>query len=393
MKHQVLKWNVAPNGKSIELNDRAIVHAGSIAGDGMSSDIVPQVASSVSIDELRDNYETVTTQPRSLEWSWLGHVELAADGTNAELMDVDFHVKSFNGADINTDDLTLRVLKDENDNLSIADVIKVPKKGSDMPAHKQEDEEEESTFTILPINPTTDSPTIAPPQPECTGPSARICQIKAILDSKVQALKTAVEIAKARASGKKMPHKPCPGKMMHLGHPMAPASPTPPTQPAVPVKGGVGKFWTIKVGDDAEPHAQPDQPTEQQQNENSEEPQAEPPHGHHHHKGPRRNCRMARVARALHRFFFGFVVPVLIGIAAGMTASLLGMVVGTALAMLWFVVVRGGRRGGASARCEPPAESADEDEAAMEKKGLMAEEEVESVDEDGHAPPLYQEKQ
>lgn len=375
----------------------------------MSSDIVPQVASSVSIDELRNNYDTVTTPPHSLEWTWVGHVEPAADGTSAELMDVDFHIKSFNGADVRTDDLTLRVLKDENDNLNIADVIKVPQKGSDLPAHNQEDEEEESTFTILPISSPgapNGLPDIMNPQMNCEGPAARLCQFKAMLAAKLQAIKTAVDVAKARASGKPIQRKPCPGKMMHVGHPMVPANlpSTPPVLPAVPVKGGVAKFWSFRFGNGPTPalpapegQADPAPASEQdKEHKEGEQTQPEPPQGHHHHHtGPRRNCRMARVARALHRFFFGFVVPVLIGIAAGMTASLLGMVVGTVLAMLWFMVVRRGRRGNASARAEPPAEWADEDEAAMEKKGLMEDDAVseEGLDEEGKAPPTYQEKQ
>jgi len=89
-------------------------------------------------------------------------------------------------------------------------------------------------------------------------------------------------------------------------------------------------------------------------------------HRHHHHGG-------------LHRFFHSamhlFVIPALLGIIGGLTASAIGMFVGQTIVFLWFRFVRGGQRGRApSARTE----------AALD-------EEKEALVDDYEAPPVYEE--
>ena len=79
----------------------------------------------------------------------------------------------------------------------------------------------------------------------------------------------------------------------------------------------------------------------------------------------------------MHAFAKGLVavlIPVMAGIAVGMTVSLVGLLVGRAIAFLWIKFARGGKRGYASvAQDELTAEEGD-----MEKE---AEEE---------APPMYE---
>lgn len=85
-------------------------------------------------------------------------------------------------------------------------------------------------------------------------------------------------------------------------------------------------------------------------------------------------------------FVSGFVIPVMIGVAAGMTASILGMLVGSCIAWLWIKFVRGGRRGTASVSAEESAVGLDSDE----KKRLMADEEETVNDE---PLPVYTESE
>jgi len=103
------------------------------------------------------------------------------------------------------------------------------------------------------------------------------------------------------------------------------------------------------------------------------------PH-HHHHQSP-----MHRIARAFHHFIMGFVVPVLIGVAAGMTASLLGMVIGAGVAWVWIKVIRSSKRGTCGATMLEEESMA---ECEEEKKGLL----VENL-EAGEALPVYVQKE
>ncbi|KLU83301.1 hypothetical protein MAPG_02365 [Magnaporthiopsis poae ATCC 64411] len=93
-------------------------------------------------------------------------------------------------------------------------------------------------------------------------------------------------------------------------------------------------------------------------------------------------------ARLFKQLSYSIVLPVLVGILAGITISVLGMVVGTLIVGLWRVFVRGQtffprrchRRSGSTSQ-----HKASEQDAARadEKSGLMAEQDVQDV------PPSY----
>lgn len=93
-------------------------------------------------------------------------------------------------------------------------------------------------------------------------------------------------------------------------------------------------------------------------------------------------------ARLFKQLSYSIVLPVLVGIMAGITISVLGMVVGTLIVGLWRVFVRGQtffprrchRRSGSTSQ-----HKASEQDAARadEKSGLMAEQDVQDV------PPSY----
>ena len=63
-------------------------------------------------------------------------------------------------------------------------------------------------------------------------------------------------------------------------------------------------------------------------------------HGQHkyHHKGH-------HLSRMLHRTIRFFVIPALLGVIGGLTASAVGMLVGQAIVLLWFRAYRNGQRG------------------------------------------------
>jgi len=100
-----------------------------------------------------------------------------------------------------------------------------------------------------------------------------------------------------------------------------------------------------------------------------------PHHHHHHHHHPKAHHIMHKVARVL----LTVVIPLLVGILAGMLTYLVGMVVGTGIALLW-IKIRARRQQYA------PVALADTDEEdgreSLEKAELVDEEYVE-------APPVY----
>lgn len=93
--------------------------------------------------------------------------------------------------------------------------------------------------------------------------------------------------------------------------------------------------------------------------------------GHRHHRNP----TMAKVSRFVEMVFATFLVPVFVGIAVGMTVSLIGMIVGHLLVALWHVVYR---RASKNAYTEIQQVDAEEEGAAKE-----------SMDSRG-PPPVYE---
>ncbi|EMC94190.1 hypothetical protein BAUCODRAFT_36662 [Baudoinia panamericana UAMH 10762] len=99
-------------------------------------------------------------------------------------------------------------------------------------------------------------------------------------------------------------------------------------------------------------------------------------HGRHGHHGHHRHGH--NVLHGFVKAFMAVLIPVMAGIAVGMTVSLIGLVVGRFVSFVWITVVRGGRRGNAS-------EVARVDVAEKcEEKSLLAEMEPPPVYE--HAP-------
>jgi len=97
------------------------------------------------------------------------------------------------------------------------------------------------------------------------------------------------------------------------------------------------------------------------------------PHAHHHHDG-------RRFRHFFIRFTHQFVVPILFGVAAGMTAGAIGMVIGHAIGFLWIKFARGGQRGPyARVSQQEEAIESDEKDVLIEEPPQYEELEVDSV--------------
>ena len=94
-----------------------------------------------------------------------------------------------------------------------------------------------------------------------------------------------------------------------------------------------------------------------------------PPFHHHSHRHHHRHG----FSKFLHQAVHLFVIPAMLGVIGGLTASAIGMFVGQLIVFIWFRFVRGGQRGNASAR----------NEAALE------EEKESLVEENDELPPAY----
>lgn len=81
-------------------------------------------------------------------------------------------------------------------------------------------------------------------------------------------------------------------------------------------------------------------------------PHGDHPHGDHprphhmgKHHGGHHGHRFHRLSHMIHQTLRFFVVPALLGIIGGLTASAIGMLVGQAIVYLWFRTYRNGQRG------------------------------------------------
>ncbi|KAI9797174.1 MAG: hypothetical protein M1825_006249 [Sarcosagium campestre] len=99
--------------------------------------------------------------------------------------------------------------------------------------------------------------------------------------------------------------------------------------------------------------------------------------GHdNHHAKPSRSKFMT----VIKRIGLQAIVPVFIGIAAGMTASLVGMVVGHLIVLLWRKFFRGNRTG-AYTLVDEAEDVTDEKSVVEEEKGLLREEDLPEYEE------------
>ena len=284
----------------------------------------------------------------------------ATDDTDAQLIDVDFRIDDATaGKSSEMDSIALRIIQDEKGTLNILEVVRVPADGSipDAEDTKPSSEENDMTFEILPISPIRPSspngepaienmPTLRhkPEIVDCHGLPLSICRMQHIVKTKIAAMHKAM-IAAMSSSNRpsRGQHVPC-----MKGRPHGP--------PGLNLKGGVNKF----TNPDGTPKL---------------------------HPGPHRQHMVHRAMRCLRRFFFGFVVPVLIGVAAGITVSGAGMLIGTGLLILWFRFRPGGQR-----RQQGTVQL--EEGEAHETEGLMKQAEAESEPRNSEETlPAYEEKQ
>ncbi|KAF8457499.1 hypothetical protein BGX38DRAFT_1265790 [Terfezia claveryi] len=104
------------------------------------------------------------------------------------------------------------------------------------------------------------------------------------------------------------------------------------------------------------------------------------PWSHHHHPSPHHMTHTHSAASAVYKVFIQVLVPIAIGVVAGMLVSLMGMVVGHFAVLAYQKAMGAVRR----KKCAPVVEVGDEEVA----KGLLSREEYR--DEEGkEAPPVY----
>lgn len=357
-----MNWTITNNGQNLNLNDQTFI--GEDFADFSIPYTAPQIPSALPDSMIpfftqiqsMPFYVDGSTEPTHITWRELGFRASkrsipATDDTDNQLVDIDFEILQVNErSPTGVDALTLRLLQDEHGVLNLLEVVRIPADGSapdvdsDTNApHPPADQKEEQTFEVLPISPIPSAPNAAPLPAikhtpphivNCRGMPLKLCQMKYMIGKKLEAMHHALSSA---ASGRPVRphHRPCGHKRPH----------------GLDIKGGVPKL----THPDGTPVTRP--------------------HHHGRHGMAHKTCRMLR------RFLFGIVIPVLIGMAAGMTASLAGMVVGTGLAMLWFKL-RGGKRA-------VGVKDMEEGEA-FETEGLMDEKEGrDSVD----TLPAYVEKE
>ena len=314
-----------------------------------------------------DTHEQIKLLPQDISYRASKRQIPATDDTDAQLIDVDFQVVMVAGSPAHVDAVTLRVLRDEQGKLNLLEIVRVSQDGSafdnsddeNTAPGKNTEEEEEEMFEILPISPipppeapngesmppTTEKH--APHVVDCHGMPLSLCKLQYLIREKVAAMHRVLSgMTDARQHS-----RPC-GGMGRRPH----------GPPGLPIKGGVPKF------------TRPDGTPIMHKGHRFH-------HHHHHHGIVHKTFRFAR------RFFFGFVVPVMIGVAAGMTASLAGMVVGTGIAMLWFRIKRGGKHG-------QQGDVAAEEGEQFEREGLMAKEEEALAEprDSEETLPAYEEK-
>lgn len=103
------------------------------------------------------------------------------------------------------------------------------------------------------------------------------------------------------------------------------------------------------------------------------------PEPHHHHHAGSHHHRHGSMARKVAWILAQIVLPILVGVAAGMAASALGMLLGRVIVFFWIRYRRGGRKGSSAVIRHA-------EEAILvdgEKDGLM--------DERMEHPPVYEE--
>ncbi|KAI9726942.1 MAG: hypothetical protein M1828_000290 [Chrysothrix sp. TS-e1954] len=351
-----IKADISPQVLDFSLDDdhKALLLNGGHVYPGLPSPFTPatQTSSDTTFEELQEHASDVTAEERYLSFGSTLNSMVAADGTDSELVDISFQITALGDEAVNVDSLSIRLLKAEDGTLGIGDIVQVtPEESPSTPSM----DDGEALFEIKPIDKIV--PIEAKPTSCAEGMPTVMCRIRDMMVARLEALRQKAHNS-AQAFDKQVKHgRPCPG-MLRKPH----------------LSGGVDKFADQLA----------DKPTDGMP--------PRPHHGHHgHHRHHHMHHAVHRFMMGLRRIMFGFVIPVMIGVAAGMTASLVGMVFGTAIAWLWIRFVRKGKKGNASGRVrleEAAIVKEDHDGVAEEKTGLMSD--VEQSDEE--APPQYVEK-
>ena len=288
-----------------------------------------QTSSDTSTEHLRTSFHELTTVQRRIYYVAGARRITAADGSDAQVVDIDLQITGLAEQDISVDKISLRLLRADDDvaagsdgRLTIIDVITVPStRGGKAVSHEE-----------------TLHPALAPEVEqsatnECVGMMSLWCKWRPVSEAKVNVL------------AKSGDHPRCHGQK----------------HPGVHVHGELNKF-------------------------------ARPGHGYYHSQqnptdGPHRSHRHGRHGHPLlHRardFLTTVILPVLIGIAAGITAGVVGILVGAAMAWTWLRFAKGSRR----VRCFGTEEESVEGIEVSEKGDFFV-----SLA-DVEPPPVYAEKE
>lgn len=269
----------------------------------------------------------------------------AADGTDAQLIDLFFSVFGLDDEAVSLDNVDIRMLQDEAGKLHLVHLVTSPSNGEPQNGHTKETQVH---------NPPPQSEDQCPP----AGIAAVLCRMSKQIKAKVEDWRL--------AQPNNHPHgKPCAGRLARLFGSAPPSSASEGGIRRPPIKGGPAKFMS--------------------------RPQFQAHEGHHPYLRHHEHTWVRTAATFLRGLVFGFVIPVIVGVVAGMTASLVGMLVGTLIAWLWVKLVRGGKRGNATARQDARAARCEEEVHVGEKDDLMLEHAP--ALEDQEAPPVYVEKE
>ncbi|KAK5134164.1 hypothetical protein LTR08_006824 [Meristemomyces frigidus] len=312
----VLNFTVSEDGQRLQLNGGDI-YPSRFEQEGLSLAQQPiyvkQVPSKADLVEVRSG----KVQSTDLEVTAYGLKEaemepLSPDGGDL-LVSIKFDIMELENERVHVDEVAIKLLKTGEGELLIMQVEE------DYPSHDSPSEAGRfpppTDLDFPPPPPHHGPPHHGPPHhgppphgepAECDVLPAALCKLKAMIDSKIeQAMSHRGGPPKmGGCHGRKGPHdKHMPGHIKpHLGRP----------------------------GQDGPPKFHHGRPHHMR------------PHGPHH--GPPPHSFMHAFARGA----VAVLIPVMAGIAVGMSVSLLGLVVGRLISLLWIRFARGGRRGSAS---------------------------------------------
>jgi len=305
----------------------------------------------------------------------------AADGAEGELIVMNFFITQVNGKPVSqVESATIRMLRDEEGLLSIVDVVRV------SPDNKMSSDVDTQPKTISSTRPRPSSV-----QPCGSGVLGVWCSIRSALFTSHNVHIPGTE---------RLPGLRCSQSAKAKIESMLDSRPAP---PRVPIRGGPAKFWHPLPGDGpvhvdhndgddfhALPfmtHATPQDDPEGLQQDIPVwwKQHGEHPHHHHghHHGGPfgfgHWSGEHGSSTSEEHsgNFFVDVLLPMMIGMAAGLTVSCVGCVIGMGVVALWKAMfARGGEE--------------EEDSEEGEKSALLDEEAaLQGAEEE--ALPLYRE--